>query len=179
MSLVAVLAGGRGRRMGGPKPLAELAGRPLVEYPLVAATAAGLRAVVVAKAGTPLPPGLEVWHEPDEPVHPLVGIVTALERAGDAVVVTACDMPFVPAELLARLAAGPEAAVVAGGRLEPFPARYEPAWLPDLRTALERRAPLTATLEALAPATIALDDAASLRSINTPEELAAADEVAR
>ena len=179
MSLVAVLAGGRGRRMGGPKPLAELAGRPLVEHPLAAATAAGLRAVVVAKAGTPLPPGLEVWHEPDEPVHPLVGIVTALERAGDAVVVTACDMPFVPAELLARLAAGPEAAVVAGGRLEPFPARYEPAWLPDLRTALERRAPLTATLEALAPATIALDDAASLRSINTPEELAAADEVAR
>jgi len=36
--LVAVLAGGRGRRMGGAKPLAELAGRPLVEHPLAAAT---------------------------------------------------------------------------------------------------------------------------------------------
>jgi molybdopterin-guanine dinucleotide biosynthesis protein A len=31
--LVAVLAGGRVRRMGAPKPLAELGGRPLVEHP--------------------------------------------------------------------------------------------------------------------------------------------------
>jgi molybdopterin-guanine dinucleotide biosynthesis protein A len=172
--IVAVLAGGRGRRMGGPKPLAELAGRPLVEHPLAAAAAAGLHAVVVAKRGTPLPPGLEVWREPDRPVHPLLGIVTALERAGGPVVVTACDMPFVPAELLARLAAGPEAAVRAGERLEPFPARYEPAWLPALRAALAVEAPLRATLEALGPATIAFDDAAALRSVNTPDELAAA-----
>jgi molybdenum cofactor guanylyltransferase len=172
--LVAVLAGGRGRRMGAPKPLAELAGRPLVEHAVAAAAAAGLRAVVVAKPGTQLPRGLEVWHEPEQPVHPLLGIVTALERAGGAVVATACDMPFVPAELLARLAAGPEAAVVAGGRLHPLPARYEPAWLPALRAALDRRAPLKATLAGLAPATISLDDPAPLRSLNTPEELAAA-----
>jgi molybdopterin-guanine dinucleotide biosynthesis protein A len=178
-ALVAVLAGGRGRRMGTPKPLAALAGRPLVEHPLAAAAAAGLRAVVVAKRGTPLPPGLTVWHEPDQPVHPLLGIVTALERAGQAVVVAACDMPFVPAELLARLAAGPEAAVSVGGRLQPFPARYEPAWLPELRAALVREAAVRATLEALAPATLDLEDAAPLRSVNTPEELAAAgDELA-
>jgi molybdopterin-guanine dinucleotide biosynthesis protein A len=173
-ALVAVLAGGRGRRMGAPKPLVELGGRPLVEHPLAAAAAAGLRAVVVAKPGTPLPPGLTVWHEPERPVHPLLGIVTALERAGEPAVVAACDMPFVPAGLLARLAAGPEAAVRVGGRLEPFPARYEPAWLPELRAALEREAAVRATLEALAPATIAVDDAAPFRSVNTPAELEAA-----
>jgi molybdenum cofactor guanylyltransferase len=172
--IVAVLAGGRGRRMGAPKPLAELDGVPLVEHPLAAAAAAGLRAVVVAKAGTPLPPGLEVWHEPDEPVHPLLGIVTALERAGGPVVAVACDMPFVTAGLLARLAEGPEAAVIVHGRLEPFPARYEHAWLPALRAALADEAPVRATLEALAPATVSFDDAGVLRSVDTPADLEAA-----
>jgi len=172
--LVAVLAGGRGRRMGGAKPLAELAGRPLVEHVLAAAAAARLRTVVVAKPRTPLPRGVTVWHEPEEPVHPLTGIVTALERAGGPVVVAACDMPFVPPDLLARLAAGPVGAVVVHGRLQPLPARYEPGWLPRLRAALAAEASLTATLEALAPAVDELDDAAALRSVDTAEELAAA-----
>jgi molybdenum cofactor guanylyltransferase len=168
--IAAVLAGGRGRRMRAPKPLAEFAGAPLIERPLAAASEAGLTAVVVAKRDTPLPDGLTVWHEPDEPYHPLVGIVTALERAGASLVALACDQPFVPAELVARLAAGPEAAVTVVGRIEPLPARYEHAWLPELRAALEREAPLRATLEALAPATFA-SEPETVRSINTPEEL--------
>ena len=66
MTLVAVLAGGASRRMGAPKPLAPLGGRPLISYPLGAAARAGLRAVVVAKADTPLPEvGVPVWGEPD------------------------------------------------------------------------------------------------------------------
>jgi len=178
-AIVAVLAGGRGRRMGEPKPLADFGGAPLVQRPLAAAAAAGLEAVVVAKAGTPLPDGPQVWREPDEPTHPLLGIVTALERANGPVVAVACDMPFVPPALLARLAAGPEHAVIVDGRLAPFPARYEPAWLPDLRAALAAEAPVQATLAALEPRTIAWDDAAALRSVDTPEDLAAArDEIA-
>jgi molybdenum cofactor guanylyltransferase len=172
--IVAVLGGGRGRRMGEPKPLAELGGAPLVARPLAAAAAAGLEAVVVAKRHTPLPDGVTVWHEPDEPVHPLLGIVTALERAGGPVIAIACDMPFVGAELLSRLAAGPEAAFRVAGRLEPFPARYEPSALPALRAALADEAPVRATLEALGPATIELADGAPLRSVNTPADLAAA-----
>ena len=172
--IVAVLAGGRGRRMGEPKPLAELGGAPLVQRPLAAAAAAGLEAVVVAKAGTPLPDVPEVWHEPDEPTHPLLGIVTALERAGGPVVAVACDMPFVPPELLARLAAGPEHAVLLDGRLMPFPARYEPAWLPSLHAALAAEAPVRAALEACGPVLLPYDDAAALRSVDTPEDLAAA-----
>lgn len=171
--IVAVLAGGRGRRIGRGKPLADLDG-PLVRRPLAAAAAAGLDAVVVAKAATPLPPGVTAWREPDEPVHPLLGIVTALGRAGGPVIAVACDMPFVPGELLARLAAGPEAAVVAAGVLQPFPARYEPSALPALRAALAAERSVRATLESLAPATLAWDDAAALRSVNTPGELAAA-----
>jgi molybdopterin-guanine dinucleotide biosynthesis protein A len=83
-------------------------------------------------------------------------------------------MPFVPPELLARLAAGPGAAVLAGGRIEPFPARYEPAALPDLRAALERGGSVRAALAALDPVTVTFDDAGLLVSVNTPDELAAA-----
>jgi molybdopterin-guanine dinucleotide biosynthesis protein A len=176
VTLVAVLAGGRGRRMGAPKALAELGGAPLIERPLAAAAAAGLEAVVVAKAGTALPAlAVPVWREPDEPVHPLLGVVTALERAGEPVVAIACDMPFVPPDLLARLAAGPAAAVHAGGMLQPFPARYEPAALARLQAALARGDSMRAALAALDPETFELADAGLVANINTPEELAAAE----
>jgi molybdenum cofactor guanylyltransferase len=172
--LVAVLAGGRGRRMGAPKALADLAGEPLIARPLAAAAAAGLETVVVAKADTALPElDVPLWEEPATPVHPLLGVVTALERAGRPVVAVACDMPFVTAELLARLARGPAAAVRVDGALAPFPARYEPAALPALRDALAAGAAVRATLERLAPATIDAD-ARVVASVNTPGELAAA-----
>ena len=174
MTLVAVLAGGRGRRMGAPKALAELGGAPLIARPLAAAAAAGLDAVVVAKPDTALPAlAVPVWHEPAEPVHPLLGVVTALERAGQPVVALPCDMPFVTPDLLARLAAGP-AAVSVGGRIEPFPARYEPAALPALRSALAAGASVRATVAALAPQTIAVAGEL-VTSVNTPDELAAAE----
>ena len=86
--------------------------------------------------------------------------------AGEPVVVVGCDQPFVSAELLTRLAQG--GAVRAGGRIEPFPARYEPEWLPELRDALEREAPVRATLEALGPATIEWDDDAAARMKRIP-----------
>ena len=54
--IVAVLAGGRGRRMGASKAAVPLAGEPLIARPLAAARAAGLDAVVVAKPDTELPP---------------------------------------------------------------------------------------------------------------------------
>jgi molybdopterin-guanine dinucleotide biosynthesis protein A len=178
-ALVAVLAGGAGRRMGAPKPLAALGGRPLIAWPLAAAAAAGLEAVVIAKAGTPLPPvAVPVWLEADEPQHPLLGIVTALERAERAVVAIGCDQPWVPGELLARLAAAPGAAAPqAGGTLAPLPARYPPSALTELRSALAAEAPLRRTLAALGPAQIDVD-AAVLAGINTPEELAAAERIA-
>jgi molybdenum cofactor guanylyltransferase len=171
-ALVAVLAGGRGTRMGGAKAVADFGGEPLIARPLRAAAAAGLDAVVVAKTSTSLPAlDVPVWHEPDEPSHPLLGIVTALERAQRPVVAIGCDMPFATPDLLARLAAGPEAAVRTCGEIAPFPARYEPAALPALRAALALEAPVRATLAALQPGTIDVDERL-VASINTPDELA-------
>ena len=171
-ALVAVLAGGRGRRMGGAKPTAELGGRPLVAWPLAATREAGLEAVVVAKAGTALPAlDVPVWIEPDEPQHPLAGLVYALERAERPVVAVACDMPHVDAELLARLSTFDGAAVAQADH--PFPGRYEPAALDVLRDVLVREAPAREALAALAPAELGAPPEALL-GVNTAEELAAA-----
>jgi molybdopterin-guanine dinucleotide biosynthesis protein A len=187
--LVAVLAGGRSRRMGRPKALVPFRGRPLIAWPLGAAAAAGLEAVVVAKPASPLPElAVPVWEEPGELVHPLTGLVAALERAEErAVVAVACDMPFLAPGLLRALAqAAPRACAVAprvGGRLEPLAARYGPEALPALRNALTAQASLRRTLAALDPAVLdedALraygDPGRLVASLNTPDELAASSD---
>jgi molybdopterin-guanine dinucleotide biosynthesis protein A len=185
----AVLAGGAGTRLGsaatGGKPPAELAGRPLVSYPVATLAAVCERVAVVCKPDTELPElaGAERWDEPPEPRHPLTGIVHALERAGAPVLVCAADMPFVTPEacrsLLTAAARGEAHATVAvdGGRLQPVLGVYSPAALEALRAA-PADAPLTATVERLGPARLALP-ARLLRSVNTAEELAAAEAAVR
>jgi molybdenum cofactor guanylyltransferase len=177
----AVLAGGAGRRLGTPsKPAAELAGRPLVSYPAAALASVCERVAMVCKPSTELPAldGVERWEEPELPQHPVVGISHALERAGEAVLVCAADMPFVTADacrtILAAAGAGSSAAVaVAGGVLQPVFAVYAPLAL-DVFRAADPDAPLTATVEALGPVRVALPPAL-VRSVNTPEELAEAE----
>jgi molybdenum cofactor guanylyltransferase len=176
----AVLAGGEGRRLGcGSKAAAQLAGRPLVEYPLEALAEVCERVAVVCKRGTRLPElaGVERWDEPDEPRHPLTGIVHALETAGAPVLVCAADMPFVTADACRTLiqGAGGSPAVVASaaGVLQPTFGLYAPTALDVLRAA-PPDAPLTRTVEALDPARVALPPSL-VRSVNTPEELADAE----
>jgi molybdenum cofactor guanylyltransferase len=178
----AVLAGGASRRMGTAKATLELGGRPLLEYPLAAVQGAGLEAVVVAKPDSPLPPlAVPRWEEPAEPVHPLTGIIAALQAAGDRpVLAVACDMPFVTAELVADLAAHAAPLVVpeADGRLHPLLARWHPSLLPALRDALDREAPLhvvAADLDAQRLGTAELrpfgDPARLLFNVNAPGDL--------
>jgi molybdenum cofactor guanylyltransferase len=216
----AVLAGGHGRRLGGTKPTAELAGRPLISYPLAALEAAGLAAFVVAKPSTDLggrpnrrptdrgrpdqrygwertttrrggserttAPALgevEVVVEPDEPTHPLVGVVAALRHARRPLVVLGCDFPFAPPALLRALAEAPEPLVVPapGGDPQPLVARWSPALLPRLEAALDREEPLRRTIAALSPRL--LDDTELARfgdpgraffNVNAPADLRAA-----
>lgn len=153
--LGAVLAGGAGERLGGGKATVELAGAPLISYPLAALAAAGIEAVVVAKPGTELPAlAVPILREPPAPRHPLLGIVTALRHAeGRPVLAVACDLPLVPPELLAALAAAPQPLVLAapGGDPQPLLGRYAPALLPDLEAALDREEPLRRTVAALRP----------------------------
>lgn len=178
----AVLAGGAGRRMGGSKASAVLAGRPLVSYPVAALASVCDRVAVVCKSTTRLPelPGVERWEEPDHPLHPLTGITHALERAEAPVIVCAGDMPFVTADACRSLltAAGraggsPAAVAVAGGVLQPVFGVYAPVALRTLRAA-ESDAALTVAIEALDPVRVALPPQL-VQSVDTPEELAEAD----
>jgi molybdopterin-guanine dinucleotide biosynthesis protein A len=175
-----VLAGGAGRRLGrGSKPAALLGGRPLIEYPLAALASVCERLAVVCKSATRLPelPGAERWEEPDEPRHPLMEIVHALETAGAPVLVCAADMPFVTADACRTLMQGasgsPAVVATAAGVLQPTFGLYAPAVLDSLRAA-PADAALTETVEALDPARVALPQAL-VRSVNTPEELAEAE----
>jgi molybdenum cofactor guanylyltransferase len=171
-ALGAVLAGGRGSRLGGAKATVELGGSPLISYPLAELAAAGLETVVCAKPGDELPPlAARLLAEPPEPRHPLCGIVTALRAAeGRPLVVVACDMPFPASGLLAHLARTPEPLVVPrlDGRLHPLLGRYGPALLPRLEAALEEEAPLTRTVESLGPRHL---DERELARFGDPERL--------
>jgi molybdenum cofactor guanylyltransferase len=178
----AVLAGGSGSRMGGSKPAATLAGRPLASYPAAVLATVCWRVALVCKPDTELPAieGAERWDEPPEPRHPLTGIAYALERADAPVLVCAADMPFVtPAACQSLIeAAGGAGAVdaavaVAAGELQPTFGLYAPTALEALAEAPEN-APLTETVAALDPVRVALPPRL-VRSVNTPEELAEAE----
>lgn len=175
-----LLAGGRGRRLGGrSKASLELAGRPLAAYPAGALAGVCNRVVFVAKPGSELPhlPGVERWDEPPEPEHPVTGIVHALEQAGAPVLVVAADMPYVTADACASVMAGggsaPAAVAVAGGVVQPLLAVYAPAALEPLRAA-PPGGRLTDMVEALAPGRVAVPPAI-VRSVNTPDDLAQAE----
>jgi molybdopterin-guanine dinucleotide biosynthesis protein A len=176
----ALLAGGSGSRLGaGSKPGVIVGGRPLAAFAADALAEVCELVAVVCKRDSDLPelPGVERWDEPDEPRHPLVGIVFALETAGAPVLVCAADMPFVTADACRTLisAAGASAAVVATADrvLQPTFGLYAPAALDVLRAA-PADAPLTRTVEALEPVRVALP-AALVRSVNTREDLAEAE----
>jgi molybdenum cofactor guanylyltransferase len=183
-----VLAGGAGRRLrrnGRGKAVEPLAGRPLAAYPAAALAAVCEQVVVVCKEDTALPelPGVERWNEPAEPRHPLTGIVHALERAGEPVLVCAADMPLVTAEafrsLLTVAARSDSAATVAtaGGLLQPVLAVYAPAALPSLRDA-PAGSRLTEAVEAIDPVRVALPERL-VRSVNTPDDVEAAEAALR
>ena len=182
----AILAGGSGERLGArSKAALTVAGRPLAAYPAAALEDVCEVVAIVCKPDTELPglPGVERWDEPAEPRHPLTGIVHALEHAGEAVLVCAADMPFVTADACRSLVTSPASAVagegpaavvaIAGGVLQPTFGLYTSAALDGLRSA-DRDGSLTAAVEALEPARVALP-AALVRSVNTPDDLAAAE----
>ena len=138
-----VLAGGRGRRLGGAKANVRVAGQPLLHWPLSALAALPARAVVAKSSSElpALPADVELWVEPSSPQHPLVGLRHALRvAAGQEVVVCAVDLPLVSAVTVQRLAraldGGDELAAVAcsGGRVQPLLGLYR-------TEALERLAP--------------------------------------
>jgi molybdenum cofactor guanylyltransferase len=175
--IVAILAGGRSRRMGRPKPTVALSGKPLISYPLAAARAAGLETWIVAKRETELPPvDCRVLWEADEPRHPLLGVVTALREAGPRpVIAVAADMPLVTGELLSELATKASTATVeAEDRLQPLLTRYDAAALGSLERSLAASAAATAALAELEPEVIEVQRHLCF-NVNSPTDLEQAE----
>lgn len=160
-----------------------MGGRPLIAYPLAAARAAGLQPLIVCKPETDLGPfdvAGTTLREAARPTHPLLGIATALRALGAPIVVCPCDLPLLPAALLAELAALPREAVVAPDpeAIEPLLGRYEPASIAPLeqavaagraaREAVAARNPLLVGAERLSAFG---DPAAILANANTSDDL--------
>ena len=175
-----ILAGGSGRRIGGSKAIVALAGTPLIAYPLQAVRDALGDVAIVAKTETQLPslPGVTVWIEPDEPRHPLAGIMHALALAEQRpVLICAADLPFVTPGLVAELAAadpGRAPAVLAAlrGDVHPLLGCYQPEALELLApAALVPDRPLRESVAAIGPVALEVSNPDLLFDINTPDDL--------
>jgi molybdopterin-guanine dinucleotide biosynthesis protein A len=173
-----VLAGGSGSRIGGAKATAQLDGQALISYPLAAALGALGSVAVVAKDGVELPQldqRVELWIEPDQPRHPVVGVIEALRRAeGRAVLIIACDLPLLTRDVVALVAgADAEGSVAvlasAAGRPQPLLARYEPAAL-ELLLGFDTDGPMTEQVMALLPTLVEVPAEASF-NVNDLEQL--------
>lgn len=149
-----ILAGGRGRRMGGAKGDALLDGTAMLEHVARAMDGAGLDVVVVTKSVGAPKTGRRLLIEPDEPVHPLAGIHHALAQLDERVVVCPCDMPLVPTGLLAHLARadGPSALVTGlGSYLQPLVGRYGPPVRERMGRAIRDEVSARRFIESLGP----------------------------
>jgi molybdopterin-guanine dinucleotide biosynthesis protein A len=183
-----VLAGGLSRRMGRDKAGVPLAGRPLVAHaldrlrPQVGALA--------ANANAPLPegtaPGTVVV--PDARAGfpgPLAGIEAALvfgQAMGALLVATVpVDAPFLPPDLVARLASGlgtDDLATIAAtnGGNHPVVALWKIEALASVSRALDDGLRAVRDLLARLPhAAVQFEDEEAFANINTPEDLARAE----
>jgi molybdopterin-guanine dinucleotide biosynthesis protein A len=187
-----VLAGGQGRRMGMlDKGLVELDGKPLVAH-VLARLAPQVGALIVnanrnaeryAALGHPV-----VGDAIGGFAGPLAGLHAGVSAATTRFVATTpCDSPFLPPDLVARLARAFEAdtldIAVARTFDQPHPvfALVRRDVLPHLTRFLERGGrKIDAWYASLRLAEVAFDDEAdAFRNINTPQELAASAAAAR
>lgn len=187
-----LLAGGKGSRMGaGPeKPLRLLAGRPLLSH-VIARVAPQVSAMVLNANSDPARFagfGLEVVPDgvPDQP-GPLAGILAGMRwaeaRGGTDVLSVPTDTPFLPHDLLARLAAArltdgvPIACAASGGAVHPvvglWPVHLADRLEADL-AAGQRRVRAWAAMFGVASAMFDTGTPDPFFNINHPEALAEA-----
>ena len=186
--VVAVLAGGAGRRMGGDKPRRRLNGLRLLDHALNKAHALAGPVILVVRDPAQADGFAEtIMLDAPDIDGPLAGLLAALVWAADAgfdqVLTLACDMPRVPGDLLSRLqsaltAESGVAVAASGGRLHPVCALWRTTAVPVLRRrADEGRLSLQGLSEAVGRVIVdwpAEDDDAFV-NINTIDDLALAE----
>jgi molybdopterin-guanine dinucleotide biosynthesis protein A len=183
----AILAGGKGKRIGGAKAMALLLGRPLVTHvdavlrPHVEALAVvGDQHAAIAVGGQ------SITDEVNDAPGPLVGILASLEWAAtigaEWVVICPCDTPLLPGDLVARLLGGVEQS---GLSFAESPGGAHPlvsAWRIELRERL--RAAMAAghpaardIMKQFGAAPVRFEDDAAFLNVNAPSDLAEAEKL--
>jgi len=152
--IVAVLAGGRSRRMGGlDKAAIVVDGCTMLQKVWKAADDAGLSVIIMGRSAANLPPdmhaNIEATPDDGEPRGPLGGLATALRvGAGANVILCGCDMPRVTAECfswlvkesLATESRGVQAVIPQiNGRAQPLFGWYSCELLPAVLQQLEEQ----------------------------------------
>jgi molybdopterin-guanine dinucleotide biosynthesis protein A len=142
-----VLTGGRSSRMGQDKALLEVDGRPLIKIVAANVQRALGEVTLVGSSAKYGSLGIPVIEDIHPGLGPLAGIHAALRHSRKPLVlVVGCDMPFLNAQFLERLA---QIAAVADSEvtvaesvdygLESLCAVYNQSTLPHVEEALERR----------------------------------------
>jgi molybdopterin-guanine dinucleotide biosynthesis protein A len=178
-----LLAGGMGHRMGGcDKGLIEFDGQAMASH-VIDRLRPQVGPLLINANRT-----LEVWRSYGLPVisdtlggfvGPLAGIHAGLHACTTPWLVTApCDSPFLPLDLVQRLATAAEnekrplAVARSGGRLQPVFALWHRDQLPALQSYLESGGrKLEAWFESRPRAVVDFNDTAAFANINTPDEL--------
>ena len=180
----AILAGGRATRFGGVNKGTLVVGSTAIVDRLLEALHDVAHDIFVVGRDDPAwtSRGLRVIADEKPGSGPLGGIYTALAHSpSDRTLVVACDMPFVSAPLLRRLAAVDEADVVIPRHArgyEPLCAIYSRACADDIRERLTRGINEASRLPAGVRVTeLDVDDDVMFVNVNTPHDYERAREL--
>lgn len=183
-----ILAGGLGTRIGGDKGLHILHGKPLISWVAEAVRRDSHEVLINANDtdGAYANFGYRVIADqiPGWP-GPLAGLHAALSSAAtDYLMTVPCDTPFLPDDLIARLAEAQRtndtevAVAVAGGRRQPTIARYNKSVLPKLVAYMAAGGrKVNAWLDTLRLCEVVFDNAGDFDNINSQDDLARAGQL--
>jgi molybdopterin-guanine dinucleotide biosynthesis protein A len=186
-----VLAGGRSRRFGAEKAVALLNGEPLIAIAVAKLRASCALVAVSAPAGGAAGQwadarGLDrVADDPALPQGPLAGVLAGLQwakaRGAEHLATVPCDTPFLPQDLVERLAAALDPAHPAAvARTADSPHPLCGVWRTDLdevfaaALASGRHPPVRDLLARLPTAEVWFEDAGGFLNINTVENFTVA-----
>jgi molybdopterin-guanine dinucleotide biosynthesis protein A len=192
----AVLAGGSSSRMGAPKAFTLSAGRSLLAHALDRLRPQTAHIFLNARDGSDCWRAFGCSLAEDAPqwlgAGPLAGVAAILARAAGQgfawVATTPCAAPFLPLDLVRRLAepivfGAPAAVAAVAGGLEPLFALWPVAAAARIEAALaEHRAGPSQVLQEMGAARVSFGSSAEadpFANLNTPEELAAAESLTK
>ena len=177
---IVILAGGDGSRMGGGKPLRLLSGATLLDRALDYARGWSDCVAIAARS-------IEQIGHPEAPVlidssglaGPLAGLASAARLDRELVLTIPCDMPFLPDDLLSRLAEAllPACGAALGesdGHVQPVCGLWRAEALANLATYCESgRRSLIGFAETIGYTNVSWPSGAFF-NVNTPQDLEAA-----